>query len=359
MKFRSIITLATMVALGLSVASLPGKGCAESEEKWPNPLLLDPIAVEETCPALAYVLVPGDSLTQSATTAGKTDDYGTQPVWHCGDERPDHAPDVAFTISIPFDGVIKLDVTSTSSLNPVVYQRDDCEVENLCLDFSATTEKFHQNVTAGVHSFIIDGKNETSGSFNFTLSYNLATCGDGVVSGTEACDLGVSPPSTLGCSTSCQFLPPPTGTDTCPGQAVSVSPGTTQLVGANGIGNTTLGYSNESASTCTYAPGGPEKVYDLVPQMSGTLTVTVGRDANGITVTCDQDITNPFCWDYVLYARSTCNNPLTELDCSDIGVSPETISFPVTAGMHYFVFVDGFDDQYYSRGPFNLLMQLM
>ena len=65
------------------------------------------------------------------------------------------------------------------------------------------------------------------------------------------------------------------------------------------------------------------------------------------------------CWDRALYARTECSLPGSELGYSDNGMpNVEAIAFPVIAATPYFVFVDGYDDQPYSAGPFHLRIDL-
>jgi hypothetical protein len=143
----------------------------------------------------------------------------------------------------------------------------------------------------------------------------------------------------------------------CPGTPVSIPLGTTILLASNG--NSTVGFNNDFSGSCSLPPGGADRVYQLTPQVSGTMTVSVGFGADGVTSICDVNITDPGCWDRVLYARTACTDAATELACSDVSATTvETITFPVTAGTPYFVFVDGFDDQSYSSGVFNLKITL-
>jgi hypothetical protein len=91
------------------------------------------------------------------------------------------------------------------------------------------------------------------------------------------------------------------------------------------------------------------------------LTVSVGYEADGVTSSCEKDVYSTSCWDYVLYARTTCGSAAApdEIGCSDNQVfDSETLTFPVTANTPYFVFVDGLDGNPYSTGPFGLVIDL-
>jgi hypothetical protein len=113
--------------------------------------------------------------------------------------------------------------------------------------------------------------------------------------------------------------------------------------------------------------GGLDRVFQITPAASGTLSVSVGYQTDGVTPACNQATeVGPDCWLPVLYARTTCDDAATEIASScTLGINmtlvtaiPATTSFAVTAHTPYWVFVDGFDDGDYSYGPFNLIVTL-
>ena len=76
---------------------------------------------------------------------------------------------------------------------------------------------------------------------------------------------------------------------------------------------------------------------------------------------CTVDFTSAACWDQMIYARSSCDGsaPEDELACADdTSGSGEQITFAVTAGEPFYLFVDGYDGEFYSKGPFNLQVDL-
>jgi hypothetical protein len=183
----------------------------------------------------------------------------------------------------------------------------------------------------------------------------------------EDCDPGANPPANDGChppgsANECTFISAPASQDRCPGQAIAVPHGTTIV--AESAGTSTYGFQDDYAGSCLASSGGTtggrDRVFQITASASGTLTVSVGYAADGVTSTCATNQQAPDCWPAVLYARSTCATASTELACaagiSGTAVAPAVITFPVTVGTPYWVIVDGFDAQ--SYGPFNLVLVL-
>lgn len=319
----------------------------------------DPVA-SEACPATPFPITLGGSVSLTNTTEGHTDDIFS----FCGDiTSTADAPDLVYAFSLADAGTLRVDVTSlTDGYNPAIYLRTDCATDFTCFDFGADKEIIAGDFPAGTYFLIVDGANGTSGNFQLTVSFSAPICGDGVVNAGEQCDPGGGQPSD-GCGDpgtpgACQLEDPSPDADLCPGTSVSIPSGTTTLAASDG--NTTIGFNNDFSGTCSLPPGGPDRVYQLIPEVSGTLTASVGLNANGVPI-CDLDFSDPGCWDRVLYARTGCDDasPAAELACSDKGaLDVETITFPVTANTPVFVFVDGFDDQSYSSGVFNLVITL-
>ena len=138
---------------------------------------------------------------------------------------------------------------------------------------------------------------------------------------------------------------------------LSIPAGTTIVPGSGS--DSTNGYANDYSGSCSFPPGGPDRVYAVTPTASGNLTVSIGYAADGTTDICAVNVNDPGCWDRVIYARTSCTDAATELACGDLGAfNVEKITFAVTAGTTYYVFVDGYDDQYYSAGPYNLVFKL-
>jgi hypothetical protein len=92
-----------------------------------------------------------------------------------------------------------------------------------------------------------------------------------------------------------------------------------------------LGNNNNTFPTTQGSCGG---------QPGGQIVYRITRPDNGsIGVATDSNATN---YNAALYARSTCNNGMTELACSNQAANAaESINLTATAATPVFVFVDG------------------
>jgi hypothetical protein len=292
----------------------------------------------DKCPGEAFTLKLGDSKTISQSTEGASDDLSST----CGDaDLSADSPDLVYAITLEGDGSFKAKATAAagSSLNPALYLRTDCESDastTQCVDFgSGKAELLTGDLKAGTYYLVVDGGNKTSGAFDLVLSYAAPMCGDNVLNAGEVCE-----PPGLGCDQSCQFQAPPLQQDKCPGV------GNTYQIPENGLtipDHFSTGFTDDYTPQGCITPGagGPDRVYQLVPDVAGMMTVKVGFDVDGQTSVCDQDLESPGCFDRVIYVRTTCGDAATEITCSNAGVyDPESISFPVDAFGQYYVFVD-------------------
>lgn len=314
--------------------------------------------ISDTCEGVAYTLMPG-TLTVHGTTTGAVDDYHSL----CA---VTNAPDVAYALTLPQGGTLRAEVSASSgsSLHPVIDIREDCASGYMCSDFgTGTSTTMLTTIPAGTYYLIVDAKDGTSGDFDMTLEFAPPVCGDGVVNDGEECDPrdvaagdGCGDP---GQPDACKLQPPSGPGDQCPGELVRVFAGTTVLTAVDG--NSTYGFADDYEGSCSYYPGGVDRVYQLVPAQSGTMTVSVGYEVDGTTSFCAADLWDSRCWGYQLYVRSSCEDAASELGCamdSDWPFKAESLSLPVTAGSPYFVFVDGYDEGSYSMGVFNLVISL-
>lgn len=321
-----------------------------------------PPTASDACPATPYPLSVGSTVRFTGTTVGATDNFNS----FCGDATTTaDTPDVVYAFTLPQEGTLKINVTSqTTGYRPAVYVRSDCATDQFCFDSGANAQVVAGDFPAGTYFVIVDGVFTSSGQFQLTASFDAPLCGDGVVNDGEQCDVGAGAPndgcSDPGTATECLFENPNVAADQCQGTPFSIPTGRTILAASGG--NTTIGFHDDYQGTCSQPTlGGPDRVYQFTPQKTGTLTVAIGYNEDGLTTTCDAGLTTPGCWDYVLYARNDCPNAAAgaELDCSDVnGVGVETISFPVTVNTPYWVIVDGYDNGSYSSGPFSLVVDL-
>jgi len=151
-----------------------------------------------------------------------------------------------------------------------------------------------------------------------------ASCSNGVVEPGEACDDG-NLSSGDGCSGMCALE----GGTCASAIPVALAAGTTTLQGD------TTGGGAHAEGTC--ASAGPDRIYAVTPSVNGYLTANLSRAATTYAS--------------VLYASTACSDasPVTATLCADsvdpMGVQTlfggEVLSFQVSAGTTYYVYVDG------------------
>jgi hypothetical protein len=291
------------------------------------------------CPGEAVTLKLGDAVTISQTTEGGSDELSST----CGDaDLTADSPDLVYALTLEGDGSFKAKATAAgdSALNPALYLRTSCDNDAdtvQCVDFgSGKAELLTGDLKAGTYYLIVDGGNKTSGAFDLALSYTAPMCGDNVLNAGEACE-----PPGPGCDPACQLQAAPLQQDKCPGV------GNTFQIPESGLtipDHFSTGFKDDytPGGCVTPGAGGPDRVYQLVPDVAGMMTIKVGVDVDGQTSVCDQDLESPGCFDRVIYVRTTCGDAATEITCSNAGVyTPESITFPVDAFGQYYVFVDG------------------
>lgn len=164
------------------------------------------------------------------------------------------------------------------------------------------------------------------GRFTLDLAITPSGCGDGflVTTSGEECDDG-NTANGDGCSSTCKSETLP-NLDTCPGYPVALTASGNTRRGKVSV-NTAVLTSNYSGACGGNAKDG---VLRITPDMSGNLTARATGMA-GVT----------------LHARSVCSDASTEFPkastSSCVNVVHDTVSFAVTKGQDYFVFVDGLD----------------
>jgi cysteine-rich repeat protein len=338
--------------------------------------------VQSCAGAEMHTLSPGDpTLVINATTTNASSLYTTSCTTTAN-------RGVMYALDLTGEGTFTATITAAagSALLPVMDIRASCmggadsctsygtSSANIAEDLAGLAQSLNVTMTAGTYYIVVTGSGGTSGDFTLNAKLSAAQCGDGVLNPGEVCDPSV-PVNGDGCgapgsANACQLIAPgiagggPAGSDACPGQATVVPAGTTVLTEAQGL--STWGYADDNVGSCLVAGGGSaggvDRVFQLTPAKSGTLTVSVGYQADGVTSICGSNVWAPDCWAPMLYARSSCATASTELACSTGPATdphvPQTISFPVTVGMPYWIFVDGWDGFTYSTGPFNLVVQL-
>jgi|GEM_PF-1306385 len=183
-----------------------------------------------------------------------------------------------------------------------------------------------------------------------------ARCGDKIVQDGEACDDG-NTNNDDGCDTSCKLSGSnPQTSRACPGLDVHVWSAPVTWTG------TTVGapFNFQADPTCGSATGdvptsganGPDRVLQVTAHKTGTMTVTASDvDYNAFLYVSDVGCTMP------KDNRPASNKWLTCANKTD-GVGNETMSFPVTAGKVYAVFVDGAGIGGGQQGLFRLTLSI-
>lgn len=235
-------------------------------------------------------------------------------------------------------GKLTIKMLGDVGLDPTLYVREaDCATgkQLACAETTGDSgiETINVNVLAGKTYYVFaDGKAGTAG--DFLLSLHLVPgpfCGDGKVDTGEGCD-DANKVAADGCGNACVPEGDPASADTCPGLPAHVWPASTL-----NITGSTATYAGEYASTgCTGS--GPERVYAVTSHVSGTMTAKI---------TASWGTGSP-----LLYVRSGACASGTEMACvNKNSATPDTLTWPVTTGTTYSLFVDGFNS---GKGPFTL-----
>lgn len=187
--------------------------------------------------------------------------------------------------------------------------------------FSATQGETYWLAVAGAN---VSGAPKQSGRFTMSVKVVPAGCGDTFVNAPEACDDG-NTKSGDGCSSTCA-LESLAGISACPGHAVPLSGAGADVRKAT-VTVSTTGLPSNTASAC--GGSGPEGLLAITSDVSGQLQIKATAS-----------------YPVVLHARTTCNDPNTEIakpSCSSSNL--RVVSAPVTKNVPYFVFVDGLNGQ--------------
>ena len=322
------------------------------------------VEATDTCPGAAVALAPGETVVGVGSTTAATDDYTT----FCGDTTPEmDAGDVVFQVTTSAPGTFHAVLDDAGTFDGVLsIRRDGCEARianDECVNFATNGEDYKTDLGAGTYWVVVDGATGTSGDFSLEMSLAQPACGDGVVNASagEECD-PATPDDTCfpaGDPEECTLQPPPVASlETCPGYEVSIAGGQSLLLGP--FNNTT--YVDDQVGTCAGDVGGRDNVFQFSPTMPGQLTVTLGNDPNGQPWcdTCPDGCPDGGgCWAFIVYAREVAceGGTAVELACDYDPTFTEltaSVTFPVTAGASYWVFVDSNYNGEYTAGPYYL-----
>ncbi|HVH43837.1 MAG TPA: DUF4215 domain-containing protein [Labilithrix sp.] len=301
---------------------------------------VEPITSRSTCgDAEAITLVETSPGNYSALLArGTTNLLANSNVSNLStdDDHPCWAPgkNAFFAVTAPAAGVLRATAKSDAFDVVLNFRKPACALTTaplLCANDSGkgNEEALALPVAAGETVYIvIDSKVATDwGRFSLDLSLTPSGCGDGflVPGPDEECDDGNAVAGD-GCTASCK-LEPAANVDVCPGRPLT-------LTGSGSEprkGTVTFATSNLGADYSGACGGGSrDGVVKVTAPISGFLRART-RGMFGSTV----------------YARSVCNDPSTEFAKSKFStctsVEHETVTFQVTAGSDYYIFVDGLD----------------
>jgi len=296
------------------------------------------------------------SVSLDGTTVGATDDYQEFCVLAAS-----AAPDVVYQVKIDQACSFFLDFTENGSFDGLVEIRGTtCGTESngdLCINLGTSNETFKTELAAGTYSIIVDGAT-TDATGDFTLNLTCATpmCGDGILnSAEEQCDPGPANPNDScgdpGQVDGCK-IQSVKGADTC----ADINASTTTNLALNQTVFLPMSlplYSSLDGvddydpvdPNCNIGSGAPDQVFKFTPAASGTLSITVGQDYNGMDYCQPPNFDQPECFIHQMWLRSTDCEAGTELACvwSDVinDNDVNTISATVTAGTSYFLFVEG------------------
>ncbi len=317
--------------------SKSGDGCDASCK-------LEPATSHDTCAnAEAITLTANAGGTYSATIAsGTTNLAHNQTFTGCTSS----GPDAIYTVTSPIDGVLTAEVPvatfnvslgarstcppSTTSSVPIVCSNASSDDGLEEISFSVEKDK--------TYYLIVDSTAATQlGTFTMLVNIRPPGCGDGLISGTEACDDG-NTTNGDGCSSTCT-VETLTGVDTCPGYTLPLK-GTGSEPRTGVLTMSTANLNANYAASC----GGSSKdgVVVVTPDITGKLTAKLtGLDYHA-----------------VLYLRTQCANAASEpttatsttaLACDDDAPNPSTnareTTTKVTAGTPVYIFVDGYNGQ--------------
>jgi hypothetical protein len=289
----------------------------------------------EACPGQPYALALGGSQVITGNLATSADDVAA-----CGATGGDRV----YRFTLPQAGGI----FSASVDNGTLGVRTTCDSGAGETCGSSTT--FQADATT--YFVVVEG----SGSFSLAVTYAASVCGDGFVASNEECEAPTPFCVPPGLPDACTSTAPDAAAESCPGKAMAVPAGVTNVSSSAGD-LTTINYLDDVQASCAGGSGGRDYVLALNPAVTGTLTVRVGFDGGGELV-CDNGTCNDLCWDAVLSARSDCGDAGTEIACANENYGGEELVIPVTANTPISVIVDGLNPAWYSQGPFDLQLEL-
>lgn len=245
-----------------------------------------------------------------------TDDYKE----FCGDTgAATSAPDVVYELDVTSTCSAEIQLNEATGFDGVLSIRDTvCDTRmggDLCVNQKTHGETVKLELKSGKHYLVVDGANKTSGDFTVTVTCTDPACGDGVLNTAEeqcepvsATDPNCGQPGT---PNACKVLEA-AASDTCPGTVINLPATAHTAIPVTGTFNTAGSTDNYTDAHCG-AAGGLDEVFQIVPAISGKLTVMVGRDGSGAFTDNSGDAHDycqppnydqQGCWTHNIYLRS-------------------------------------------------------
>lgn len=333
------------------------------------------IPSNDTCLTPGVISVePGISSTKTGTLAGALDqpEYSTFCVEQA---EEDVVREVFYRIDVAEQCTAGIKLEGPNGFDGVLsFRSGDCEVDEYCSDTKNEAE-FHQlDLPSGSYYLMVSGHSTELDEFSITVDCAYPVCGDGIVNdGLEDCDDGNNLPFD-GCDATCNLEFSPVSIDTCGGaeqaDPLFIGPGDVRRIPEEGVAST-LGGSDSGTGGCMLTPddnnifAAPDHVYRVQPTSSGMMTLTLGVDGDDQPLCGGDEPEFPYptgCWDRALHVRAvSCSDPAAQVACSDDAEAwwtTEQVQIAVEAGTDYYVFVDGYNDDPWGAGQYQLRVEL-
>jgi len=283
------------------------------------------LCVLGSAPAQAACTQLGDITANinGASVTGSTVGSSDQQDPGCGTSN---AGDHIYSITPLYGGdlTISLDNPGTD-YDEFLHVRTSCNNQNSEIACDDVPGEVVITVTAGQTYFIIvDGYAGNEGNYELTLTMPETVCGDGLDNDTD----GDTDCDDVDCN----------GVGSCPLVCPIVADATGNINGANITGTTNNASHFGGAPTCNSSNSAGDHVYAVTPPFDGVLTASL--DNPGTT------------YDELIHVRTDCSDVGTELACDD---TPGEVTFNVTGGTTYYIFVDGWSG---TEGSYELSLTM-
>lgn len=280
---------------------------------------------DDLCPGTSVALALGADGKRTATITGDTTKAYAHDSYSCGGGA---GPDLVYSITSPVAGNVRFKLDADyPALIAARATCSDATTERACASNTSagTTTGFVSMLAGDTIYLFVDGVGGSSGNFTLSLEQTASFCGDGVSEVPEQCDDG-NVTGGDGCSSACQ-LESKVSPETCPGPIYAFSGTGTAPRKLSLSGDLSSAKNDLSTSLCTLT-NGFDQVYQLVPDITGALTV---------------DLHASFL-NSVVYLRRECGTVTDsrfDVDCATSKtLTPAHFTAPVTKGVPVWLVVD-------------------